>query len=69
MSMTTAPPDARPQEAVPGACAAAVVEFCLLGLRAEFQRAREAVAAGDEAEHAAAQAQIRSLLSRLGVGS
>lgn len=69
MSMTTAPPGAQLHEATDGACAAAVVEFCLLGLRAEFRRAREAVAAGDEEEHAAARAQIRWLLSRLGVAS
>lgn len=69
MSIATAPPGARSNDTTTDGCAAAVVEFCLLGLRAEFQRAREAIAAGDEEEYAAARAQIRSLLSRLGVAS
>lgn len=45
----------------------AVVEFGLLGLRAEVERAREAALAGDDVELAAARARARQLVTMLGL--
>lgn len=56
-----------PQETTHDRDYAAVVEFGLLGLRAEFQRAQAAVRTGDEAELGAAQAQARRLFTMLGL--